>query len=127
MSWYLKHRTAKIEELRGKTIKKIDETKNKEHLVFITECGKTFKMYHEQECCENVEIEDICGDLENLTGSPITQAEVETKESDNDCGSETWTFYKLATSKGYVTIRWLGESNGYYSEEVDFIEILEVK
>jgi hypothetical protein len=126
-------------DLIGKTVTKIvrnDKTKLKtvgswsnsvdreENLVFYTECGKIYAMHHVQDCCECVSIEDIIGNLDDLVGSPITMAE-EVCDGSNEVeyGSETWTFYRFATLKGYVTIRWYGSSNGYYSESVNFDEV----
>ena len=76
------------------------------------------KFWHENDCCETVRIAEIYGNLEDLTGMPIEQAECITEKSMIESGSQTWTFYKFATNKGSITIRWLGKSNGYYSEKV---------
>ena len=97
-----------------------------DELHFITSEGEKYRMYHYQDCCEDVWLEDVAGGLEDLIGSPLTMAEevVQDGTDDDDCSeSRTWTFYKLATIKGYVTLRWCGESNGYYSESVDFEKI----
>lgn len=94
-----------------------------DELIFTSE-NKIFKFHHIQDCCETVNIEDVCGDLEDLRNHPILLAEEVDGVAPADfdytyCESYTWTFYKFATIKGSVTVRWLGESNGYYSEGVD--------
>ena len=117
--WYDNER--EISELIGKTLTEIES--NHEEVLFHTSDGHKYKMYHEQDCCESVELEEVIGEFDDLIGSPITMAEVESNENidEKNDSSHTWTFYKLATNKGYVTLRWLGESNGYYSETVDFV------
>src|SRR5690606_21952015 len=110
-----------INELLGKTLVSIENINGIE-LVFCTE-NETYQMYHQQDCCESVYIEDIIGDIDDLLNQPITMAEEVSERGDDGYGTHTWTFYKLATVKGYVTIRWYGSSNGYYSESVSFRKV----
>ena len=118
----------KFEVLKGKIIKNIEILEDK--IIFYINNELRFEMYHDQCCCENVHIEDICGDIKDLIDSEILIADESSNknylnedEEEPDFYSETWTFYKLATIKGYVDIRWYGTSNGYYSEEVELYEI----
>ena len=112
-----------VEQLKGLT--PISVYQADDSFVITTKEGK-FNFYHEQDCCENVYIESIVGDINDLIGNPILLAEESTNQTDDPpdyAESFTWTFYKFATIKGYVDIRWFGESNGYYSESVTLMFI----
>jgi hypothetical protein len=120
-----------FDTLQGKTLTSIEVNKedNDDRIIFTTDEGEVFSMHHDQDCCEWVYIEDICGELDDLIGSPIVLAQ-ETSNSDDPMPLQeysdeyyTWTFYNLATAKGHVTLRWYGSSNGYYSESVDLHKI----
>lgn len=128
MNWSRPDEVLDVSVLVGKIVSKIDQSSDE--LVFTLDNGEKYKFYHSQDCCESVTIDDIAGDLDDLVGSPITKSEESTsgenpegvtKESQDS--SYTWTFYHFATVKGYVTVRWYGESNGYYSEKVDFVKV----
>jgi hypothetical protein len=110
-----------FEALVGETIETFEA--GTECVEITCRSGLRFRMHHMQDCCESVSLEETIGDVADLIGVPITMAE-EVSGADGPApeyaDSYTWTFYKLATVKGYVTLRWLGESNGHYSETVDF-------
>lgn len=118
-----------IKEFVGKTFSQINV--KYDQIEFVVSDDEKYLMYHEQDCCESVGVEDINGDITDLLWVPILKASEDTSNSpkSNTYGegenaytyedeSATWTFYNLATIKGYVTIRWYGSSNGYYSESV---------
>lgn len=116
-----------IELLLGKTFTSID--KSLDEIIFKVSDTESYRMYHSQDCCEIVQIDDINGDLDDLIGSQILMSD-ERVSNDAQGGQKTyvddsftWTFYKLATKKGYVDIRWFGQSNGYYSQSVSVVKV----
>lgn len=101
----------------------VDIEVDEENIKMTFESGERAHWCHHQDCCESVEIVDIIGDFQDLIGHPLLVAEERT-----DCDepsphayseSYTWTFYTFRNIGGSVDVRWLGESNGYYSESVD--------
>jgi hypothetical protein len=116
MSWY--NRNVDVSEMLNQTFTRV--TSDVETVTFENDKVR-YVLYHDQDCCESVVVEEIIGDLEDLENLPLLIAREDTNVEDpGTCNSEsyTWTFYNFATYKGYVTIRFLGESNGYYSEDV---------
>lgn len=96
-------------------------------ILFHREDDNVVEMYHSQMCCETVYLNDIDGDLSDIVGEKILDAEERTEERTIDYRErERWTFYHIRTAKGCVVLRWYGSSNGYYSEAVD-IDVVPLK
>ena len=122
-----------IQELAGKKIVAIDivdgDSKDNEIRIEI-EGGRVFRFYHSQDCCECVTIEpsqDGDGSLLSLVGKEIREVSMEAIESGAPPPKypESWTRTTITfrTDSETVISRWIGESNGYYSEDVDLEEI----
>lgn len=115
------------DHLMGKTIADIQGLKKDSEYVQIRFTdGSYLSMYHEQDCCESVTLEDFDNDAETLIGSTMLKVEeCISNENDEEFNpladydySYTWTFYTIFTSKGIMKLRWYGTSNGWYSEDV---------
>jgi hypothetical protein len=105
-----------LEQLLGRTMRSVTRDQNKT-INFSCVDGTFWQMryepeYYEPNWCTTCEIEEVVGDLEDLVGAPIAIADESTNFGDPS-ESFTWTLYRLATVKGYVTVRWYGANNGY--------------
>lgn len=120
-----------FEKMKGQTIVEITGMKEgSERVCLISKEGNKLELWYEHDCCASCDIAQVDGDPLDLLGSPLVMCEEVTGESigaDENLNadgephgewhdSHTWTFVKFATIYGYVTLRWYGSSNGYYSE-----------
>jgi len=120
----LKGSVREFDELLGRTLYRV-VADDAELTMYLSDTNYV-KFFHYQDCCEHVYIEDICGDLDDLVGSPLVEAEEVTDYQGEETSDEsyTWTFYRFRTRKGSVTVRWYGSINGYYSESVS-VEVVD--
>lgn len=107
-----------IEQIEGMTIAAVVYDKEEESLLIHLNTH-VLEMVHIQDCCESVYLADIVGSFEDLIGYPLLEAFESIVDIGSDDMSSTATYYNFKTIKASVQLRWVGESNGYYSETVD--------
>lgn len=112
--------------INGETLVGIEGLhKDSDRVVLRFASGFRVVMHHRQDCCETVEVADF--DLVPIRdgGERVVTAYEAVQDDDGERPREyidswTWTFYHIRTERQDIMIRWLGESNGYYSESVDW-------
>lgn len=91
---------------------------NEDEIFFYCNDGKIYQMYHDQESGESVYIDKIEGNIKDLIDTDILNLDVVAISKKEKYGTSTTTTYKFKTTKGLVTINWIGNSNGRNSEDV---------
>jgi hypothetical protein len=116
-----------IKELVGETLTHIDTDENNNEIMLTTASGRIVKILHYQDCCESVRIEDTLGNWHDLIGKVIVYANQESIYSGDPPpkypDSWTRTNFTFQVDDATVISRWIGESSGYYSEEVSVEEL----
>jgi len=109
--------------LKGQIVRKI-QASNGDSLHILTDKYE-YNLYHAQDCCENVRLVDVIGDVDNILNEEIIFAEEDSGANDpawhtgyNYDDHHTWTKFVLGTKNANVEFWFLGESNGYYSEHI---------
>ena len=110
--------TTKFEQLQGMVITAVVYKEANESLLIHLNTH-VLEMIHHQECCETVYLADVVGSFEDLIGYPLLEVSESTVDIATGNSSSTASYYNFKTVKASVQLRWVGESNGYYSETVD--------
>lgn len=111
-------------DLEGRTIESTEI--GRDWLNIFCEDGTQWQLFHRQDCCESVNFKDTQGDPAELIGKKILKAYTDRGSESNswwdtsNSESSTWEEFTLEASGVKVTWRSAGESNGYYSETMNF-------
>ena len=108
-----------IDEIKGMTITAVVYKETDESLLIHLNTH-VLEMLHHQDCCETVYLADVVGSFEDLIGYPLLEVSESIVYTNSADLSSTATYYNFNTVKASVQLRWVGESNGYYSETVDY-------
>ncbi len=121
----LERKQVEFSVLVGEVLDAVDIDREKDQILLTTQSGRQFLVYHKQKCCETVEIFGQDGSFDKLIGKPLIEARdfaVDTSEEAAD--SQTTTTLVFRVDGETVISRWVGDSNGYYSESVDIEELI---
>lgn len=112
------NRVISIKQLKGMTITAVVYKEDNESLLIHLNTH-VLEMIHHQDCCETVYLADVIGSFEDLIGYPLLEVSESVVCIPTRCESATASYYNFKTVKASVQLRWIGESNGFYSETVD--------
>ena len=107
-----------LEQLQGMTITVVVYDEQNESLLIHLNTH-VLEMIHHQDCCETVYLADVVGSFEDLIGYPLLEVSESIVSIPAEYESATASYYNFKTVKASVQLRWVGESNGYYSETID--------
>lgn len=111
-------------ELIGKTIKAIS-VDDDELDITVTDGEKDYRygIRHFQDCCENVSLDSVDGNIHNMIGKKITDAYSMISDLPyEEYRGGTRSVYRIVAEDDYLWLEWHGRSNGYYGEGVTFFQ-----
>lgn len=112
---YWRSKQVEIEDFVGLTFTKVDADGT-----FYT-AEKKYDMYHSQDCCERVVLDETVGNINDITDEVITDAFTTDDGAEDDDRSYEYveyTNFHVVSAKGTVVFRWIGSGNGYYGTGV---------
>lgn len=113
-------RYCELSEFVGKTIVELYQTG------FKTDENKIFYFHHDRDCCETIKFVRWRGNKKSILNIPLTSCTLSHDEPPEDCDrlysdSHTWTVFRFEAGENWCETCFLGESNGYYGEDVVII------